>query len=279
MEQPNYLQKILNRIKVPVEQEEVTAGSVKTAYLSAGSGPPVVCLHGGGFGAIIWYPVIGALAKHFHVIVPDLVGFGESDKPNVAYDRPYYVSWLRGFFRALKIPKAHVVGLSMGGAISIQFALENPDMVAKLALVDFSGLPPGDSIGSLLSMIFLNFFPSKVAIRNNFRYITTKPEKLDPDLASFTIQGLKQPNGRKFFFRGRGVAATATILDETLRQIQHQTLILWGEADRFYHSFAGEAAAKIIPNARFHLIQNAGHVPFIDQPEVFNNALVQFLRE
>lgn len=67
MAQPNYLQEIINRIEVPVEQREVTAGSVKTAYLSAGSGPPVVCLHGAGAGAVTWYPSISALAEHFRV--------------------------------------------------------------------------------------------------------------------------------------------------------------------------------------------------------------------
>ena len=79
MAQPDYRQEIINRIEVPVEQREVTAESVKTAYLSAGSGPPVVCLHGSGAGAVTWYPSISALAEHFRVVAGFLFGTGDSE--------------------------------------------------------------------------------------------------------------------------------------------------------------------------------------------------------
>ena len=110
MKEANYRQALIDKIEVPVEQKEVTAGAVKTAYLSAGAGLPVVCLHGAGAGAVTWYPSIAALAGHFHVIAPDIVDYGESDKPNAAYDRPYFAAWLRDFLSALEISKAHIVG-------------------------------------------------------------------------------------------------------------------------------------------------------------------------
>lgn len=278
MTQPNYRQAIINRIEVPVEQREVTAGSVRTAYLSAGRGTPVVCLHGAGVGAVALYPSIGALAEHFHVIAPDVVGYGESDKPKAAYDRPYFASWLRDFFLALEIPQAHIVGVSQGGAIALQFSLENPEMVEKLVLVDSGALPAAKpSFRFMVSLFLANFFPSAATNRSTYRYYAARPENIDPDLVSYTLQGLKAPGGRVVFFRGMGAAVTI-MPDEELHQIKQQTLIVWGKEDKLFSSVAGEKAANIMPNAKFHCIPDAGHNPCFDQPEVFNDVVLEFLR-
>jgi 2-hydroxymuconate-semialdehyde hydrolase len=278
MAQSTYRQEIINRIEVPVEQGEVAAGSVKTAYLSAGSGRPVVCLHGAGAGAVTWYPSISALADHFHVIAPDTVGFGESDKPKASYDRPYYAAWLRDFLLALEIPKAHVIGSSLGGAISLQFSLENPEMVDKLVLVDSGALGAKAPFGAMLGIFWTYVFPSAAAARFMSRYLVTKPENLDPDFGPYSVQVVKRPGGKNWFWQGGGAAISAMPEDE-LRQIQHQTLIVWGEDDSFFSIDSGDAAAQIMPHARLHRIQDAGHICFMDQPEVFNDTVLQFLRE
>jgi len=278
MTQPNYLQAIINRIEVSVEQREVTAGVVNTAYLSAGRGPPVVCLHGAGAGAVTWYPSISALAEHFHVIAPDIVGYGESDKPKAAYDRPYYSAWLRDFFLALEIPKAHVIGLSQGGAISLQFSLENPEMVEKLVLVDSGALPAKIPFGFLFGLFWLYTFPSVAANRYGSRYLVSRLENVDPNFGPYSLQVVKKPGGKRVFWQSMG-AAVAPMPEEELRQIQHQTLIIWGEDDKVFPLATGEAAAQIMPNAKLHRIPDAGHIPFMDHPEVFNDVVLQFLRE
>lgn len=107
-----YRQALIDKIEPPVIQGTVMAGSVKTTYLSSGAGQTLICLHGAGAGAVTWYPSIGVLSKHFHVIAPDIVGYGESDKPDASYDRVYFSKWLKDFLSALGIAKAHVVGLS-----------------------------------------------------------------------------------------------------------------------------------------------------------------------
>jgi 2-hydroxymuconate-semialdehyde hydrolase len=256
----------------------VAAGSVKTAYLSAGSGPPVVCLHGAGAGAVTWYPSIGALAEHFHVIAPDIVGYGESDKPKAAYDRPYFAAWLRDFFLALEIPKAHLVGASLGGAISLQFSFENPEMVEKLVLVDSCALGAKTPFRALFGFFWTYSFPSPAADRYMSRYLVVKPENVDPDFGPYALQVVKKPGGKNVFWQGMGAAVSA-MPEEELFQIQHQTLIIWGEDDNFLSIASGEAAAQIMPNAKLHRIQDAGHTPFMDQPEVFNDVLLQFLRD
>ncbi len=271
-----YRQVLIDRIETPVTQRHVMAGSIKTAYLSSGSGLPVVLLHGGGAGAVTWYPSIGALAKHFHVIAPDIVGYGESDKPNAPYDKAYFAKWLRSFLLALDIPRAHIVGLSQGGAIALQFVLDNPDMVEKLVLVDSGGLGAQVPLAALLSMIWLNTFPSSLADRLFSRYILLNPKNRDPNHGRYSIAVLKSNGGKNSFRQGRG-SAVSEIPKASLNKIETKTLVIWGGNDRLFPVDYGEHSASQIPNAEFLVIKNAGHLPLMDQTYTFNRSVLDFL--
>ncbi|MDO6739383.1 alpha/beta fold hydrolase [Wenyingzhuangia sp. 2_MG-2023] len=272
----DYRKNLIEKIEESVEQKEITVDSVKTAYLSAGNGYPVIFLHGGGAGAITWYPSIGPISKKFQVIAPDIIGYGESDKPNAPYDRPYFSKWLKSFLKELKISKAHIVGLSQGGAIALQFTIDNPEMVDKLVLVDSAGLGAKASFGSMIGMIWMNSFPSSLANRFNSPYILHTPSKRDPNHSLYSIAVIKDKGGKNAFKQGRG-SAVSKIPEELLKQIKNETLIIWGENDKLFSVEYGEATAKIIPNAKLHLIQDAGHLPLIDQTEIFNEILIDFL--
>ncbi|MBS7564514.1 alpha/beta hydrolase [Mucilaginibacter sp. Bleaf8] len=273
-----YKKALIDKMGVLVEQGEITIGSVKTAYLSAGSGDVVVCLHGAGAGAVTWYPSIGALAKSFRVLAPDIVGYGESDKPNAPYDRPYFSKWLSDFLTGMDISRAHVVGLSQGGAIALQFAIDYPTKVDKLVLVDAAGLGAKVSFWPFVGMVWMNSFPSTVANRFNSPYILHKPENRDPNHSLYSIAVLKDRGGKNAFKQGRG-AAVSEIPEESLRQIKNETLIIWGKDDRLFSAKCGERAANIMPYAKCCLIENAGHLPHMDQPEAFNKILIDFLEK
>lgn len=276
MEATGYRQALIDRIEVPVAQRSITTEFARTEYLSAGDGYPVICLHGAGAGAVTWYPSIGAIAKTFNVIAPDIVGYGESDKPDAAYDRPYFSAWLRDFLDSLGIDRAHIVGLSQGGAIALQFVIENPQMVEKLVLVDSGALGAKPSFLPMLGMVWMNVFPSSAANRFNSSYLLFSPEKRDSNHSEYSIEVLKKPGGKRAFTQGKG-AAVSEISEEMLGQIKNQTLIVWGEDDLLFSVEHAEAAARIIPNAKLLLIKKAGHLPLIDQPEIFNRRVIAFL--
>ena len=273
----NYRQHLIDKIEGIVKQEEVTIGTIKTTYLLCGTGEPVIFLHGAGAGAITWYPSIHAISKNFQVIAPDIVGYGESDKPDAPYNRPYFSKWLKDFLKELKIAKAHIVGLSQGGAIALQFAIDNPEMVDKLVLVDSAGLGAKVSFWPLIGTIWMNSFPSSMANRFNSRYILHKPINRDPNHSSYSIAVLKYKGGKNAFKQGRGTAVSK-ISEELLKQIENKTLIIWGKDDKLFSVKYGETATKIIPNAKLHVIQDAGHLPLMDQPEIFNKILDNFLK-
>lgn len=272
-----YRQALINKMETSVTQSHVGAGSVNTAYLSSGSGQPLILLHGGGAGAVTWYPSIAALSKHFRVIAPDIVGYGESDKPDASYDRAYFSKWLKDFLSALNISKAHIVGLSQGGAIALLFVLDNPEMVEKLVLVDAGGLGAKPPFASLFSMILMNSFPSSLANRFFSRYILFNPKNRDPNHGWYSIDVLKSKGGKNAFKQGRG-SAVSEIPKASFRKIQNKTLVIWGENDRLFPVEYGISSASEIPNAEFLGIKNAGHLPLMDQPYVFNRSVLDFLK-
>ena len=271
-------QALIDRVETSVTQNHVMAGSIKTAYLSSGSGLPLILLHGGGAGAVTWYPSIGPFSKHFHVIAPDIVGYGESDKPNGSYDKVYFAKWLKSFLLALDISKAHIVGLSQGGAIALQFVLDNPDMVEKLVLVDSGGLGAKPPLAALLSMMWLNSFPSSLADRLFSRYILLNPKKRDPNHGRYSIAVLNSRGGKNPFRQGRG-SAVSEIPKASLNKIETKTLVIWGENDRLFPVDYGDRAASQIPNAEFLVIKNAGHLPLMDQTNTFNRSVLDFLNQ
>lgn len=273
-----YRESLIESTKVSVTQKNVLVDSITTAYLSAGSGYPVVLLHGGGAGAITWYPSIGPLAKSFHVIAPDIVGYGESDKPDAAYDKTYFVAWLKQFLLELGISKAHIVGLSQGGAIALRFTLDYPEMVDKLVLVDSGALGAKSPLLSIIGMAWLNIFPSLLANRFFTHYLLFNPKNRDPNHSLYSIEVLKRKGGKKAFLQGRGSAVSA-IPESVLRKISNRTLIIWGENDRLFPVAHAVYAVAMMPNAVLCQIEKAGHLPLMDQPDTFNAAVVGFLNE
>ena len=112
----------------------VLAAGVDTFYLEAGSGPPIILLHGLAMTNASMMSTLAALAKDHRVIAPDLPGFGDTGKPEAAYDPAFFSRWLIAFMDAMKIDRAAIAGNSMGGRIAIETALVAPHRVDKLVL-------------------------------------------------------------------------------------------------------------------------------------------------
>jgi 4,5:9,10-diseco-3-hydroxy-5,9,17-trioxoandrosta-1(10),2-diene-4-oate hydrolase len=278
MQNITHRQVLIDMMDVPVKQHQISIGSIKTAYLSAGDGFPIICLHGAGAGAVTWYPCFKALARKYHVIAPDIVGYGESDKPDAVYDRPYFAAWLNEFIAALNITKTHVIGTSQGGAIALQYALTYPEVVEKLVLAAAGGLGGKASFLPLLSMCWLNCMPSRIANYFFSRYLLVNPENRATAHAEYSLEVLKMVGGKNPFIKGQGKSVAPFSKDE-LEKVQHQTLILWGDKDRLFPIEQIEATSQLIPNARLKRIQNAGHMLMLDQPEIFNKTVLNFLED
>jgi len=120
---------------LPPQQTVVVHGH-KLAYYEAGKGSVVILIHGLGADSHHWAANIAPLSEDFRVIALDQIGYGQSDKPLMRYRVENFSDYLHGFLQARKIPKASLVGNSLGGWVALDFAIRHPQMVEKLVLVD-----------------------------------------------------------------------------------------------------------------------------------------------
>jgi len=262
-----------------VEQRTVIAGNIKTFYLSAGTGEPLVLLHGAGGGAVLWGPVIDLLSKHFHVIAPDVVGYGESDKPDAPYDKKYFSAWFRSFCDSLNMGKINLLGNSQGGAIAMQFTIDNPGRVKKLILVGSAGFGGwGISPGAMFKMAAANIFPTRRTVQKIVNHLVHKTDNFPGDDGiAYLLEVIRSSGGKLPFVNGKGRAVVPFSSDK-LRQIANSALIIWGAKDRILPVSHGKKGHEKMPNAQLRIIPDAGHTPFIDLPEEFKDIILNFIK-
>jgi len=272
------LRKILiNRIGIPLEEEMVYAGEISTSYLAAGAGEPVLLIHGhSSSGAICWGSVITSLSPTFRVIAPDIVGYGESGKPSAPYDKSFFVTWLKNFLDALNLDEVSLVGTSLGGSIVSHFTLDYPERVNRMVLVNPAGFGHNFSFGFLLSTLWRNTFPSRLASKWHRRYMVTNSNEIDKEMVDYGLKVTRMHGGRRAFWQGRG-RAVYRIPHESLCRIMQPTLFIHGNRDPVIPLSSLQIAQQIMPNAQLHSIPEGGHSPFLDHPDLFNEILFQFL--
>ena len=271
--------KLITAGGLTVEQKTVIAGNIKTFYLSAGTGEPLILLHGAGGGAVLWGPIIDLLSRHFHVIAPDVVGYGETDKPDAPYDKKFFSTWFCKFCDSLNIEKINLLGNSQGGAIAMQFILDNPDRVKKLILVGSAGLGGwGLSPGAMFNMAAANIFPTKRTVQKIVKYLVHNTDNFPGDDGiAYLLEVIRSSGGKLPFVNGKG-RAVAPFSSDKLRQITNPALIIWGAKDRILPVSHGKKGHKKMPGAQLRIIPDAGHTPFIDLPEEFKDIVLHFIK-
>ena len=257
-------------------QQTVMVHGHKLAYYEAGKGSPVILLHGLGADSRHWAANIDALSRNFRVITLDQIGYGQSDKPLMRYSVEHFSDYLYGFLQAVKIPKASVVGNSLGGWVALDFTIRHPEMVDKVVLVDAAGLHPTTALnmppGGPKTLTTLNtrwFFNLMEA---NKEWATTD---LGPDAFERHVQ-----NGDSYTVAS-SVAEMTTgrdFEDKKLGKIQVPTLIIWGRDDLLIPLAMGERFHKGIAGSQMIILDGTGHIPMVGKPAEFNQAVRKFLR-
>ena len=276
------------------ERTVLVAG--KAVFLAeTGSGPPGVMLHGGGPGASglsNYSRNIDALAQQFRVIVPDMPGYGRSDK-GIDQSDPfgYLATMVRGLLDELGIDAAHVVGNSYGGAAALRLALDNTDRVDKLVLMGPGGIgttrsAPTAGLKSLLSYYGGPSGPSRekleAFIRNYLVYDgASVPDELielryaasiDPEVVA--NPPLRRPSGPTAL---RTLWRMDLTRDKRLKKLTTPTLVLWGRDDKVNRPAGGPMLLNVMPNAELVMISRTGHWMQWERAELFNQFVCEFL--
>lgn len=261
----------------------VDAGGVQTNYLEAGSGPPVVLIHGSGPGVTAyanWRLVLPALADRFRVLAPDMAGFGFSERPEKAeYGLDLWAEQVVGFLDALDISKASVVGNSFGGSIALRLATRHPERVDRLVLMGSMGIDFPITEGLNTVWGYEPSFENMRAVLDVFAY----DRKLVPDeLAEVRYRASMQPGFQESFAamfpapRQRWVEAMRTP-DEEIRALPHQTLIVHGREDQVIPVENSLQLMRLVENGDLHVFAHCGHWVQIERSADFNRLVGDFL--
>ena len=248
-------------------------------YIEAGQGPAVILLHGLGAGKEIWLGNFAALAPKYHVYALDQLGFGHSDKPLIDYKIATWADFLQGFMQSQNIPKATLVGSSLGGWIATEFAVQHPDMVDKLVLVDAAGLT--GKIPGFPADISIDLNPSSIAdwltMLKSIFYDKTMVG--DEDAKRQFANRMRTGDGYAVERALAGFAARPQFEDDKLKSIHAPTLVMWGRNDELTNVDRAQKFERGIPGAKVVVFEQCGHVPLLEKAEEFNRALLEFLGE
>ena len=240
---------------------------LKIAYLVEGTGSPVVLLHGWGAEANTFKSVFNSLLISHQVYALDLPGFGLSEIPPKAWDASDYAKLLSVFFDKLNINKAHLIGHSYGGRISIVMAAEEPDKVDKLILVDSAGIIPRRG-----AKYYMKIGLSKIG--RLMRNCGTLGNSLSDRIA----QRLGSKDYREAgLMRATLVKSVNQNLRPLLPKIAASTLLIWGEHDQDTPVSDGKIMEQEIQDAELVILKDAGHYSFLDQSQQFCQIVSNFL--
>ena len=256
--------------------KEVLVFGQKIHYVEAGSGPTLILLHGLGGSSQVWQFNIAPLAEKFHVVVPDQIGFGKSDKPLVNYRIRTYVDFLDQFCKQLKIERATLVGNSMGGWIAVMFTAAFPARVDKLVLVDSAGYAPPKDL-DLRALAGLN--PTtregmKILVGRVFH---NKAFLTDAAIDQAITARLSAGDGYTINSITQSIMRGEDFLDDTVKTIKHPTLIVWGRQDGLTPLSDGERFNKDIAGSKMVVVDECGHLPNVEKAGEFNAAVLKFL--
>lgn len=251
----------------------------------------VLLIHGLAGSSRTWDAVMPALAEHYDVIAPDLLGHGESAKPMGDYSLGAFASGLRDFLAVLDIPSVTIVGHSFGGGVAMQLAYQHPELVDRLVLVGSGGL--GREVSWLLRTLALPgaeylmpvAFPKPLVDRaTDVGRVLGRHNIRSPKLAELWrgYSSLAGAEHRRAFVRTmRGVidigGQTVNATDRLYLAARVPTLIVWGDHDGIIPVQHGIAAHRAIASSRLEVIQGVGHFPHVEAPSRFNEIVLDFL--
>jgi len=258
-----------------IEEKQARVGKRRVNYYEGGKRNPrkVLLLHGfGGTAQMTWMRLMPALAKDYHVIAPDLLASSFLRLNPATYSVDSEVELVLGLMQALNLEKADFVGLSVGGWVSLIIALEHPEKVGKLVLVESAGLRT--EIPELARLTLTDREKAKRFLELLFYN--------PPPLPGFVLDQLVKSSTRikakyEAVFMGFVENSKLRLLDNKVWQVRQPTLVIHGREDRVIPFEVGERLHKLIPGSEMVALEKSGHAPVWDQPGRLKNAVLDFL--
>ena len=277
----------------PTPVDTVTVDDRAIAYYEAGEGTPLLFVHGLGSNLSLWESHLDAFAEDYRVLALDLPGFGLSGKSDVPGTMDFFAETIIGFLDARGIDEVRYVGVSMGGQIGMTLALAHPGRVAQLALVSPAGI---EAFTAQEGAAIKNATSAEAIVASDSAAVA---QSVKLNFASWDEQyrwlidqrhALAQRSDFPAYAEANARAVAGMVdgpVRDRLEQLQTPTLVLFGAGDRlipnrYLHpnmttANVADSARAILPQAEVHLVEDAGHLLMLEQPEVFQRHLRAFL--
>lgn len=260
-----------------MEEKFVNVDGNKIRYLESGDSKKVIVLiHGLGASAERWEFVIPLFEKNFRVIVPDLIGFGYSDKPSVDYTMEFFADFLLNFLNEIKVSKLNLIGSSLGGQIAAEFACNNKEMIKKLVLISPSGAMK-KATPALDAYVMAALYPTTAGAKNAFEMMTGVGRRIDQKIIEGFIERMRLPNAKMSFMSTLLGLKNSEALTSKLTEIIAPTLIIWGEKDPVIPIKNADSFVSSIQDCRFYKMPECGHTPYAESPDKFFEIVNDFL--
>lgn len=265
-----------------------TAYGVKTHYVTAGQGEPLIMIHGGGpgaSGATGWANTIPALAKHFKVYAIDLIGNGESDIPAMEYSLLTLVEHVAGFIDCLKLQNVRIMGNSQGAYVAIKYALDHPGRVKSAGLISTGNLASACGIEKGKAGADLpRFDGTKESLEKFLHVIVNDPAKITAELLDARFAIASRPGHKEMLqsiqrYRKLSLENAsmhqAWFVRERIKELKIPFNFIWGEVDKSAPlDPQGLGLKELLPHIPFHIVKGSGHQVQNDKPEECNKLLL-----
>jgi 3-oxoadipate enol-lactonase len=260
--------------KVKVNNDEI-------AYETAGTGTPIVLIHGHPFDHTMWAPQIKAFSQLYHVIAPDMRGYGKSTLPkNSPTKFEDYATDILLLLDSLSIKNFHLAGLSMGGQVIMEMFRQAPSRIKTLIFADTFAGPDTPEVkqgrydaADRLEKEGMDAYADEVI------YKMIKPEHVSsmPHVSAPVVKMMKAtlPLAAATALRAR--AERIDYLKDVLPAIDIPTLVIVGRDDEFTPVSKAEELQQNLQNCKLVIIEDAGHMPNLEHPDQFNSVVFDFL--
>ena len=272
--------------EVDFHQGFIEAGGVRTRYVEAGprDAPATIMLHGTGGHWETFARNIGPYSKHFRVLAFDLVGNGFSDRPDVGYEIPLYVSHVAAVMDTFGVERAHLLGTSLGSWIAAAFAIAHPERVNKLVFMSTAGLVATAEnmarIRATRRRAVAN--PDWATIKAMFDHLLNDEHNRLPDLIALRQAIYRQPSmidtmEHTLVLQHLETRDRNLLVEDAWRSITAPTLTIASGEDVSEYSNTSRRVAELMPNAEVFEMPGVKHWPHFENAELFNKVSLEFL--
>jgi pimeloyl-ACP methyl ester carboxylesterase len=269
----SYLQRVY-LFAIGVRGHHVQVGEHRIHYLVAGEGPPLLIVHGVAMRGSDLAPLFRTLSQHHRIYVPDLLGYGDSDKPRGSdYSVTTQANVVRGFMDAVKLEQPDVMGVSMGGWIALRIAAEQPERIRRLVLVSSAGFEFRTSLNELsFSARNIPELQASLAMQTDRAHM----------IPMFVLRDILRVSKRKAWVTRAAMRSMLTrrdLLDRKLQRVRMPVLLVWGTRDRIIPFTLAARMQQEMPQARLVSLGGCGHLAIIECREEALPPIVEFLRQ